>query len=225
MNNVHSPLTLVKRAASIEQIPISLTGAVPSARFMARSRASQVTALLAVVGLCGLMSMLTESAESVTFTVFTDPHPVVSGGTIGFAYAGNKFVGSVEGDGPNLLYSTDLNGGSVALFAPSVSLDASPAGEHFVASSLGLGGFPSRDIYVAEGTGIRHITNDGTSDDVFVSGLASNVRGILFDAIGTFGHDMLVTTDAGHVYRIDSGGVATLLATIGPDTEGLDIAP
>ena len=190
-------------------------------------KSGTIRALFGLVGGCSLAVCLASCADALplTFTVFTDPHSVVSGGTIGFAYAGNKFVGSVQGDGPNRLYSTDLNGGSVAVFAPTVSLAASPSGEHFVASSLGLGGFPSRDVYVAEGTGIRHITNDGTGHDVFVSGLASNVRGILFDAIGTFGHDMLVTTDGGHVYRITSSGVVTLLANIGLDTEGLDIAP
>src|SRR5437867_6547408 len=111
-------------------------------------RLRTLRAVLAVSSVFGLVALMSGRADAVTFTVFTDPHPVVSGGTIGFAYAGNKFVGSVQGDGAGQLYSTDLNGGSVALFAPSVSLAASPAGEHFVASSLGLGGFPSRDIHV-----------------------------------------------------------------------------
>ena len=162
MNKFLSPITLFKCAASKKRIPISLIGTVPPVRFMARRRASKVTALLAVVGLCGLATMLTESAQAVTFTVFTDPHPVVSGGTIGFAYAENKFVGSVEGDGPNLLYSTDVNGGSVALFAPGVSLDASPAGEHFVASSLGVYACPCSSHQVIAST-IIAATRSGTN--------------------------------------------------------------
>jgi hypothetical protein len=36
---------------------------------------------------------------------------------------------------------------------------------------------------------------------------------------------MLVTTTSGQIYRIDSTGAATLLASVGEDTEGLDIAP
>src|SRR2546422_3586929 len=96
----------------------------------------------AMVGILNVLTFAATPAEaSIVFNVFTNPHPLLSGGTIGFAYAGNKFVGSVQGNGTNLLYSTDLNGGSVALFAPGVSLAASPSGEHFVASSLGLGGF------------------------------------------------------------------------------------
>src|SRR5262249_25010880 len=136
-------------------------------------------------------------AHAVTFTTFTDPHPILSQGVIGFAFAGNKLVGSVQRDGTGALYSTDLNGGNVQVFAPAGSLAGSPASEHFVASSLGIGGFPSRDIYVANGNGILHITNDGSSSNVFVSGLVGNVRGILFDAVGNFTNDMLVTTDSG----------------------------
>src|SRR5438552_185217 len=52
--------------------------------------------------------------------------------TIGFAFAGDRFIGSVQRDGTNVLYQTDLNGGSVMPFAPSVSLVATSASEHFV---------------------------------------------------------------------------------------------
>jgi hypothetical protein len=144
--------------------------------------------------------------------------------TIGFAYAGDKFIGSVQRDGTNVLFQTNLSGGSVTPFAPSVSLAATSASEHFVTSSLGLGGFPSRDIYVASGNGVMHITHDGTSSNLFVSGLAGGVRGILFDAVGTFGNDMLITTITGDVYRVNSAGTVTHIASTGEDTEGLDIA-
>jgi hypothetical protein len=188
---------------------------------------------LAVLGTLALSLTLALPARALPLSpsIFTDPHPTLSGGTIGFAFAGNKFVGSVQADGLNVLYSTDLVGGNVQVFAPTVSIPVgSPASEHYVASSLGLGGFPNRDIYVAAGSGIVHINNAGTTSSFFVptSGLttlASPVRGILFDAVGTFGGDMLVTTNGGQVYRINSAGTATLLASIGEDTEGLDVAP
>ena len=174
-------------------------------------------------------------AIALTLSVFTDPHPTMCCGTIGFAYIGDGFVGSVQADGTgNVLYRTDVNGGSVSIFAPTVLIPGgSPSSEHFVASSLGLGGFPNRDVYVAAGNGIIHIDHAGTSgsatitsvDSVPGSTLASPVRGILFDAIGTFGNDMLVTTIGGQIYRVDSTGAAKLLASVGEDTEGLDIAP
>ncbi len=49
-------------------------------------------------------------ATTVSFSVFTDPHtnPGISGGTIGFSFAGDMFVGSVQRDGQNVLYATDL---------------------------------------------------------------------------------------------------------------------
>jgi len=80
---------------------------------------------------------------------------------------------------------------------------------------------------VATGTSIEHFTNDGTAHNTFVSGLVGNVKGITFDSTGIFGFQMLVDTDAGRVYKIDSTGAATLLATIpgNPVVEGMDIAP
>jgi hypothetical protein len=171
----------------------------------------------------GFLSLAPANA-SVTFSPFTPNNPI-GGAPIGFAYIGTGFVGSVQRDGTNVLYSTDLNGGNVQPFASSVSLLPNDSSEHYVASSLGLGGFPSRDVYVASGNGVEHITHDGSSGNVFVTGLNGNVRGILFDSVGTFGFNMLVTTDTGHVYEVNSAGVATLLANTGEDTEGLDVAP
>ncbi|HEY2865202.1 MAG TPA: PEP-CTERM sorting domain-containing protein [Casimicrobiaceae bacterium] len=177
----------------------------------------------------------TMAQSSLVLNVFTNPHPVLGGGTIGFSYVGDGFVGSVQADGTgNVLYRTDLTGGSVSIFAPTVNIPSgSVSSEHYVASSLGLGGFPSRDVYVAAADGIIHIDHAGLAGSEFItsvggvagSNLASPVRGILFDSIGSFGGDMLVTTIGGQVYRVTSGGAATLLASTGEDTEGLDIAP
>jgi hypothetical protein len=176
-----------------------------------------------VVALVAGFAFCTQSRAFVT-TVFTDPHPVMIEGTIGFTYAGNKFVGSVLRDGTGALYSTDLTGGNVQVFAPGVSLLPSPFSEHYVASSFGLGGFPNRDIYVANGSGVLHITNNGISSNPFVA-LPAPVRGILFDPVGTFGNDMLVSTTAGYIYRVNSSGAANLLASVPEDTEGMDIVP
>src|SRR6516162_9445003 len=94
--------------------------------------------LLSVAVLCtGLYQ--TAQAATINFTTFTNPHPVMppADGTVGFTYAGNKFVGSVLQNGTGSLYSTDLTGGNVQPFAPSVSLN-SLSGEHYVAASFGL---------------------------------------------------------------------------------------
>jgi hypothetical protein len=164
------------------------------------------------------------AAQAVTFNIFTDPHPTMGPGTVGFAYAGNKFVGSVLQNGTGSLYSTNLVGGNVQPFAPGVSLTSS-SGEHFVAASFGLGGFPTSDIYAADGANIVHISNNGAASNSFVTGLAGEVRGISFDLVGTFGNRMLVTTSAGNVYQVNSAGTPSLLANVGEDVEGLDVAP
>ena len=139
----------------------------------------------------------------------------------------------MQTDGLNVLYRTDLTGGSVQLFAPTVAIASNPSSEHFVASSLGLGGFANRDVYVASGAGIVHVDHAGASGSPLItsvggvpgSTLASAVRGILFDAIGTFGNDMLVTTIGGQIYRVDSTGAGTLFGSGGEDTEGLTSRP
>src|SRR5690242_7886674 len=166
------------------------------------------------------------SSAQVTFRVFTDPHPIMSGGTIGFAFTGDEFVGSVQRDGLGVLYSTDLLGNNVQPFAPTVNLPASVwSSEHAVAGSLGLGGFPSRDIYAGAGKGVMHISHDGTKSDMLVSGLPSDVTALRFDAVGTFGHDLLLATLGGQIYRVSSAGMPTLLASVGELVEGLDVVP
>src|SRR5947209_3433768 len=182
-------------------------------------RTFQWTLLFLTIGCCWCAA-----AQAVTFNIFTDPHPPMTQGTVGFAYAGNKFVGSVLQNGTGSLYSTDLNGGNVQVFAPGVSLTSS-TGEHYVAASFGLGGFPNGDIYAADGSNIVHITNNGAASNTFVSALNGDVRGITFDLVGTFNKNMLVTTTSGNVYRVNSAGVVTLLANVHEDVEGLDVAP
>jgi hypothetical protein len=181
---------------------------------------SHVSFVLVVV-CCGFCS---SAQAAVTFNIFTDPHPPMTQGTVGFAYAGNKFVGSVLQNGTGSLYSTDLNGGNVQVFAPAVILNSTTA-EHFVAASFGQGGFPNGDIYAADGSNIVHITNNGATSNTFVTGLTGEVRGITFDLVGTFNKNMLVTTTSGNVYRISSAGAVTPLANVGEDVEGLDVAP
>jgi len=147
--------------------------------------------------------------------------------TIGFAYAGNKFVGSVYfGTNNNQLYSTDLNGGGVAKFGAPIT---GFSGEIYVTASLGLGGFgPNRDIYTGSQAGgaIWRITNDGTSQAQFAGpGIVGGVRSIAFDPYGLYGKQMIVATNQGNVYTVSNGGVATLLASVGEDAEGLSFAP
>ncbi len=180
-----------------------------------------------LVSALSLVAITASPAAAVIYNTFTAPP---SSGSVGFTFAGNKFVGSIAGNGPGLLYQTDLTGGSVQVFAPTVNLASSPSTEHYVAASYQIGGWIGGEIYAANGSSIVRISNNGATSNTFVSGLGGEVRGISFDLQGTFGNNMLVTTDAGNVYRITPGGVPTLVANVQVNNtsvqlEGLDIAP
>jgi len=144
--------------------------------------------------------------------------------TIAFTYAGNKFVGSVyNGINNSQLYQTDLTGGSVMKFGAPIP---GASGEVVLGASQNFGGFTAGDIFAgSEVSGsIYKFSNNGATQTLFASGLVGGVRGIQFDGAGSFGGDMLVTTNAGRIYRITSAGVVTQLANLGVDVEGMDIA-
>lgn len=183
-----------------------------------------------------VFSVADTEATTITFAPFvsqSDINTALAPGdtqVIGFAYAGNKFVGSVY-PGNSQLYQTDLSGGTVTKFGAPI-----PGGnsELYVSASLGLGGFPNRDIYASAGPsigGLYHFSNDGTSQGTLtVTGATSlnteYVKGIAFDPYGNYGYNMIVSTNSGSLYQVTSTGVATLLASIpGAVLEGIDFAP
>ncbi len=183
-----------------------------------------------------LLVLCNNAMSSIIFNTFVSQSDLAAtlsnNSTIGFSYAGDKFVGSVYyGANNNQLYQTDLNGGNVQTFGAPGSGNS---GEIFVSSSLGLGGFATHEVFAgseAQST-ITRFSADGTSQSVFTTlpntpsgGGPGGVRGIAFDPYGVYGGDMLVTTNAGNVYRVNSSGTATWLANVGGDAEGLDFAP
>ena len=173
--------------------------------------------LLAAAAVCAFAA---PAVAGITLNPFATGQ---TGQPIGFVYAGNKFVGSYYFS--DQLYQVSTSGGVVTPFATGV---ANPGfGENPLGSSLGLGGFPNRDIYVGSFNSINHVSNDGLTVSSFVTGLSGNIKGITFDSVGTFSNDMIVTTDNGSVYKINSAGSPTLVATVsgGFITEGADIAP
>jgi hypothetical protein len=175
------------------------------------------------------MAAFAAPAHAITFSTFVTSGDLAStlgnNATIGFAYAGDKFVGSVY-FGPNnsQLYSANLSGGNVQKFGAPM---AGFSGEIYVSSSLGIGGFGPRDVFAgseALGTVVR-IAHDGSSQGVFTSGLVGGVRSIAFDPYGLYGNQMIVATNAGRIYTVSNTGVATQLAAVGEDAEGLSFAP
>ena len=182
--------------------------------------------LLALVVLCAVS--IAANASPITFNTFVSGSDIAAlegqQNTIAFTYAANKFVGSVYFGGHNAqLYSTDLTGHNLQFFSTPIP---TANGEVVLGGSLGLGGFGVGDIYAgsqANGN-LYKITNAGGAPVLFASGLAGGIRGIMFDPGSSFGGDMLVSTSAGNIYRVSSTGVVHLLASVGEDTEGMDIA-
>ncbi len=177
------------------------------------------------------------TADTIGFSTFVPTSAIAAAengqnNVIGFTFAGNEFVGSLYLGSNNLqLYSTNLSGGNVQKFGSPVPQTPNFNGETVLAASLGLGGFPSGDIYAAAGNTIYHYANSGGAPTKFatipdgINGGTGTVRQIFFDPGSSFGGNMLVTTNLGDVYRINSSGGVTLVANTGTgDTEGMDIA-
>jgi hypothetical protein len=146
--------------------------------------------------------------------------------TIAFNFAGNKFVGSVYyGNNNNQLYSTDLTGGSVIQFGQPIP---GASGEVVLGAALSQnqGSWTGGDIYAgSEANGqIYHCANSGGAPTLFATVPSGVVRQVFFDPGSSFGGNMLVTTTTGSVYQITHTGVVSLLASVGEDTEGMDIA-
>ncbi len=168
-------------------------------------------------------------ADNLSFSTFVTSANIAAAeagndATIAFSFAGNEFVGSVYfGPNNNQLYSTNLSGGNVQQFGAPIP---GASGEVVVGTSLGQGGFAAGNIYAgSQGGGqIYHFANSGGTPTLFATVPTGVVRQIFFDPGSSFGGDMLVTTTTGDIYKVTSGGVVSLLASVGEDTEGMDIA-
>jgi PEP-CTERM motif-containing protein len=186
-------------------------------------------ALTAAIAAAALAAQAAPANAAVTFSPFVASGDIASAvgqtNTIGFTYAGNKFVGSVYFGANNLqLFSTDLTGHNVQAFGSPLP---NGSGEVVLAGSLGQGGFASGDIYASgANTNIYHYGNGGGAPSLFATlpGEAGQSRQIFFDPGSTFGGDMIVTTTSGRIYTVDNVGTVNQLANLGADTEGMDIA-
>jgi len=170
------------------------------------------------------------AADVLDFSTFVSAAPIdaASGsqGTIAFTYAGTQFIGSTYHS--DQLYTTSLTGGSVTAFGTALPFAGDP-GEVVVGASLGNGGFTNGAVFAGaeNSTQIYKYAASGGTPTLFATlpVAAGVVRQIFFDPGSTFGGNMLVSTTSGNIYEITSGGAISLLASVGEDTEGMDIAP
>jgi len=194
---------------------------------MSPKRSHSALVLSACVSLLGLGGHA--QAAGVTFSTFINGGNISAAigqdNTIGIAYAGNKFVGSVYlGSDNGQLYQSNLNGTGVTAFgSPLPGAD----GETVLAASLGQGGFAHGNIFASPGgtTGIYEYANSGGAPTLFASiPTGQYVRQIFFDPGSSFGGNMLVTTNLGNIYSVTSAGAVKFIVSTGEDTEGMDIA-
>lgn len=186
--------------------------------------------MAAVVGLAvGLTAAGTNACATVTFSTFVNGSDIATaeGGnqsTIAFNYTGSGFVGSVYfGTDNDQLFSTNLSGGGVAQFGGPIP---GFSGEVVIGVGLGQAGFAAGAVYAGNGSGnqIYLVPSSGPAVLFGTTGNAENIRQIFFDPGSSFGGEMLVSTNSGRIYSFNSAGTPTLIANIGADTEGLDIA-
>jgi hypothetical protein len=106
-------------------------------------------------------------------------------------------------------------------------LDNGILDEHPSDNSRGLGGFLCSEVFFAAGPLIVRRPSGEIHTrpfDVFAR-LDGVIRSLQFDTVGTFGFEMLATTEAGSVYRIDKAGKATKLANVNEDLKAVDVVP
>jgi hypothetical protein len=177
-----------------------------------------------------LVCSIRASADSLSFSTFVSNSSIsaVEGqnNTIDFNFAGNKFVGSVYFGANNAqLYSTNLSGGAVQTFGTPIP---GAGGEVVLGASLGQAGFPTGDIYAgSQNNGqIWHFANSGGVPTLFTTlpPGSGGVRQVFFDPGSSFGGNMLVTTNVGDIFKVTSTGAVSLVANVGEDVEGIDIA-
>jgi PEP-CTERM motif len=177
-----------------------------------------------------LVCSVSASADTLSFSTFVSSSSIsaVEGqnNTIDFNFAGNKFVGSVYFGANNAqLYSTNLSGGAVQTFGTPIP---GAGGEIVLGASLGQAGFPTGDIYAgSQNNGqIWHFANSGGVPTLFTTlpPGSGGVRQVFFDPGSSFGGNMLVTTNVGDIFKVTSTGAVSLVANVGEDVEGIDIA-
>src|SRR5438477_5658948 len=84
-----------------------------------------------------------------------------------------------------------------------------------------MAGFTPRDIFIASGPNIYRLRPPNQTATLFAT-LSSNTTdhtGITFDHVGTFGYNLIVTTENGVVWKIDATGNPTSIAHTGTELE------
>ena len=86
-------------------------------------------------------------------------------------------------------------------------------------------GFTPRDVFVTQGALVYKISGGSVTWFANIPGATTDHTGITFDHVGTFGYNMIVTTEGGGVWKLDGSGNPTQIADVGTMIEGPAVVP
>lgn len=177
--------------------------------FPTRILASCAAVLLTI----GVGSIVTKAGNPTVFCPMADP--------IAVAASPERVLVMTFCDNPRQIKQID-SAGNMTVFAtlPPREPGCLEDDLHF---SSGMGGWAPGFVYATQGTYIYKISPDGTTVSQFAM-IPTAVSGLVFDKIGSFGYDMLVTGGYA-VYRVSPAGTVTQVAYFVERVEGPDVAP
>ena len=149
-------------------------------------------------------------------------------GAVDITWNGNSFIGS---DRANLsaatLVTISSDGKTVLPFAPSFSTKNGSM-EDYVALSPGQHGFPAGYYFVLSFDSIYKIDFSGNTVQLFSTPVKGQQLSFLaFDAVGTWGYDLLALYTNGMIWSVNSTGSASEITTVGDkqNPECITVAP
>lgn len=127
---------------------------------------------------------------------------------------------------PSIFKVTDTK--VVSVFAATFPT-ASGSIEKYLDINPGLGPWANklRFVYVTQGSQVFEITPNGCTVKLFTtipSGVATHT-GITFDRVGTFNYDMILADVSGNVFRVNSGGTVSHIASLNKMIENPAVVP
>lgn len=166
--------------------------------------------ILLVLGVGGVV---TKAGNPVLFCPMDDP--------IAVAASADRILVMTFCDNPRQIKQID-SAGNTTVFAtlPPREPGCLEDDLHF---SSGMGAWAPGYVYATQGTYIYRISPDGTSVSQFAM-IPTAVSGLVFDKIGSFGYDMLVTGGYA-VYRVTPAGTVTQVGYFVERVNGPDVAP
>lgn len=178
-----------------------------------------------------LLALISCVAFSYSAAGAASPFATIPGNPIGVACIGDGPGGVTDqlivmSYSPGNVHTVDENGVVTTLFVPGFPQNWSGI-ESYLALSTGLGGWASGQLYATFGPTVYQFALDLSSATPFVTipGKPGTHTGITFDRTGVWGFDMIISFIDGTVYRVNSGGTLTFIASTSQFHESPRVVP